>query len=72
MFSGTCVLLFSTERIRGMARASVYTATATFIPLFPEVVIFAFSIFALAILAGLIATASWRLQSLCMFAHVFP
>ena len=41
--------------------------------IFAEFITFAISIVvSLTILAGLITAASWWLQALCVFAHIFP
>ena len=75
MFASTCVVFGLPKWVWRMSRATVDTATArdlAFLVAFAST-IFSITIFAfsLAILAGLIAAASWWFQSLRVSAHFF-
>lgn len=70
MFASTCVVFGLPEWVWSMSRATVNTATAGDLAILVafSLAIFAFS---LAILAGLIAAASWWFQFLRVSAHFF-
>ena len=59
------------EWVRGVAWASADAAAAAFAVSITELIAFAISVVALAILTGLIAAASWWLEALGVSAHVF-
>ena len=70
MFPCACVFFELSEWVWCMAWAAVNAALAAFAITFTFQV-FSLAIFSLAILAGLVAAASWWFQSLGVLAHIF-
>ncbi len=71
MLSGTCVVFGFSKGVWRMSRATVNTATSWVLALSFTIFGFSFAVtFSLAILAGLIAAASWWFQALRVSAHV--
>ena len=68
VFTGTCVLLGVSKRVGRMSGAAVNTSFSEALTFLVTLAVFSF---ALAILAGLLTAASWRLESLGVFTHVF-
>ena len=73
MLAGPGVFFGISEWVRGVAWASADAAAAAFAfaVFIAELIAFAISVVALAILTGLIAAASWWLEALGVSAHVF-